>query len=288
MTREQALDLKKTLVSQPWRLWLAQLRTIVSIESRRNLFTLRSFWVYFLAFAPTGIIVIHTVFSNFRYESMSEDTKVLAGIFQFYYLRLGIFFGTLGIFTRLIRGEMIERSLHYYLLAPVRREVLLLGKFIAGSIRALVLFETAVFLSFWMMYSPFGAAGKQYVFDGPGMHELIAYMGITALAVFGYGAVFMLFSMLFKNPAPPALIFMGWEAISSIMPSFLQKFSITAYLRQLVPVSVPAEGLFALLTVNTEPVPAWASVTGALILISVVLAASCYLMRTLEISYTTE
>lgn len=288
MTREQASDFKNALVNQPWRLWLTQLRAIVSIESQRNLFTLRSFWVYFLAFAPTAIILIHAIFANLRYETLSEDTQVLAGIFQFYYLRLGIFFGTLGIFTRLIRGEMIERSLHYYLLAPVRREILLLGKFIAGSVRALILFETAVFLSFWVMYYPFGTAGHQYIFDGPGGHELFAYLGITALAVFGYGAVFMLFSMLFKNPAVPALLFMGWEAISSIMPSFLQRFSITSYLRQLMPISVPGEGIFALLTVNIEPVPAWLSVMGALILTAGVLAVSCYLMRTLEISYTTE
>jgi hypothetical protein len=288
MTREQAADLKNALVNQPWRLWLTQLRAIVSIESRRNLFTLRSFWVYFLAFAPTAIILIHTLFSNFQYESMSEDTTVLAGIFQFYYLRLGIFFGTLGIFTGLIRGEMIERSLHYYLLAPVQREVLLLGKYIAGSVRALILFESGAFLSFWMMYYPFGARGRQYIFDGPGLHELFAYLGVTALAVLGYGAVFMLFSMLFKNPAVPALLFMGWEAISSIFPAFLQRFSITSYLRQLMPVSVPAEGLFALLTVTTEPIPAWLSVLGALLLSAAVLGVSCYLMRTLEISYTAE
>ena len=64
---------------------------------------------------------------------------VLAGIVQFYYIRLGVFFGCLGIFSRLIRGEMIERSLHFYLLAPVRREILLLAKFAAGSISALLL-----------------------------------------------------------------------------------------------------------------------------------------------------
>ncbi len=51
---------------------------------------------------------------------------------QLYYVRLGIFFGCLGIFSRLIRGEMIERSLHYYLLSPVRREVILLSKFFRG------------------------------------------------------------------------------------------------------------------------------------------------------------
>ncbi len=282
-------SIKNALTNRPWRLWMTQLRSIVAIENRRNLFTFRSFWVYFLAFAPTAIILLHAVFGRTSgRDSMSEDTRALAGIFQFYYLRLGIFFGTLGIFTRLIRGEMIERSLHYYLLAPVRREVLLLGKFVAGSVRALVLFETAVFLSFWLMYYPFGAAGHQYIFDGPGGHELGAYLGITALAVLGYGAVFLLFSMLFKNPAVPALIFMGWEGISSILPSFLQRLSITSYLRQLMPISVPGDGIFALLTVTTEPVPAWLSVLGALILTLAVLGVSCYRMRTLEISYTSE
>ena len=62
---------------------------------------------------------------------------------QFYYIRLGVFFGCLGIFSRLIRGEMVERSLHFYLLAPLRREVLLLGKYVAGSISSVMLFGAA-------------------------------------------------------------------------------------------------------------------------------------------------
>src|SRR3954469_2173505 len=279
---------KNSLVAQPWRLWFTQLNALVRLENSRNLFSWRGAWVYFLAFAPTFIIFIHAVASRSDHESISQDTNVLAGIFQFYYLRLGIFFGTLGIFARLIRGEMIERSLHYYLLAPVRREILLLGKFIAGAVRALVIFESAVFVSFVLMYVRFGEAGRQYVFDGPGLSQLFSYLSITALACLGYGAIFLLFSMLMKNPAPAALMFMGWEVISSVLPSLLQRFSIAAYLKHLMPVAVPAEGVFALLTVNTEPVPAWLAVMGALLLTTAVLVVSCWKMRTLEISYTTE
>jgi hypothetical protein len=284
----QASSSTKKFLDQPWRLWFTQLRAMVRLENGRNLFSWRGAWVYFLAFAPTFIIFIHTVASRNRNDSMSQDTNILAGIFQFYYLRLGIFFGTLGIFTRLIRGEMIERSLHYYLLAPVRREILLLGKFIAGSVRSLLLFETAVLASFVLMYMRYGEAGRQYIFDGPGLSQLLAYMLITALACMGYGAIFLLFSMLMKNPAPAALVFMGWEVISSVLPSLLQRFSVAAYLKHLMPVSVPAEGIFTLLTVNTEPVPAWLAVVGALLLTTAVLIVSCWRMRTLEISYTTD
>ena len=279
----------KSLFDQPWRLWFTQLRAMVRIENRRNLFTWRGAWVYFLAFAPTFIIFIHTVASRSHHgDTLETDTKVLAGIFQFYYLRLGIFFGTLGIFARLIRGEMVERSLHYYLLSPVRREVLLLGKFIAGAVRSLVLFESAVFISFVLIYIRFAEAGRQYVLDGPGLSQLFSYLLVTALACLGYGAIFLLFSMLMKNPAPAALLFMGWEVISSVLPALLQRFSVAAYLKHLIPVSVPAEGIFALLTVNTEPVPAWLATIGALLLTLAVLVVSCWKMRTLEISYTTE
>ena len=279
----------KSLLDQPWRLWFMQLRAMVRIENSRNLFTWRGAWVYFLAFAPTFIIFIHTVAARSRHgETLETDTTVLAGIFQFYYLRLGIFFGTLGIFARLIRGEMVERSLHYYLLSPVRREVLLLGKFIAGAVRSLVLFESAVFISFVLIYMRFGEAGRQYVLDGPGLSQLVSYLLVTALACLGYGAIFLLFSMLMKNPAPAALLFMGWEVISSVLPALLQRFSVAAYLKHLMPVSVPAEGIFALLTVNSEPVPAWLATLGALLLTLAVLVISCWKMRTLEISYTTE
>jgi ABC-type transport system involved in multi-copper enzyme maturation permease subunit len=288
MTNAKEAVTQNSLFNQPWRLWFTQLQTLVRLENGRNLFSWRGAWVYFLAFAPTFIIFIHTVASRNRNDSLSQDTNILAGIFQFYYLRLGIFFGTLGIFARLIRGEMIERSLHYYLLAPVRREILLLGKFIAGAVRSLLIFESAVLVSFILMYMRYGEAGRQYVLDGPGLSQLLAYLTITALACLGYGAIFLLFSMLMKNPAPAALMFMGWEVISSVLPPLLQRFSVAAYLKHLMPVSVPAEGVFALLTVNTEPVPAWLAVLGALLLTTGVLIVSCWRMRTLEISYTTE
>jgi ABC-type transport system involved in multi-copper enzyme maturation permease subunit len=217
-----------------------------------------------------------------------EDSTLLAGVVQFYYVRLGIFFGCLGIFSRLIRGEMIERSLHFYLLAPVRREVLLLSKFAAGSISALALFGTAMLANFALIYVGFGAAGQDYVFNGPGMGQLEAYLAIVILACLGYGSVFLLLSMMFRNPTPAALLVFGWEAINPVMPSLLQKISVASYLRHLMPITVRGADIFALLTVTTEPVPGWIAGLGLMVLIAVVLTYSCYRMRTLEIRYTTE
>lgn len=276
------------LRQQPWSLWWVQFRRFARIEIRRNLITRRAWWIYFLAFVPTAIIVIHLIIDRYQPSSMSEDTNVLAGIVQLYYVRLGIFFGCLGIFARLIRGEMIERSLHYYLLSPVRREVILLAKFFAGSVSAVVLFGSAMILDFIFMYAGYGAAGQDYMMHGAGLGQIEAYLLIVVLACLGYGSLFLLLSLMFRNPMPGALLLWGWEAINPVMPSLLQKFSVASYLRHLMPVGVPAEGILALLTVETEPVSAWVAILGLVALIIVVLVYSCYRMRRLEIRYTTD
>ena len=277
-----------SLLSQPWGLWWIQARRLTLIELRRNLISWRASWIYFLAFIPTFIILIHLFFDGHSPSSMTEDTEILAGIVQLYYVRLGIFFGCLGIFSRLIRGEMVERSLHFYLLSPVRREVLLLAKFAAGSISALSVFVTAIIADFVLMYAGYGAAGRDYMINGPGLGQIEAYVLITALACLGYGAVFLLLSMIFRNPTPAAMLVLGWEAINPVLPSLLQKLSVASYLRHLMPVSVPAEGIFALLTVETNPVSGWAASLGLLLLIAAVLTYSCYRIRRLEIRYTTD
>ncbi|HEY0713253.1 MAG TPA: hypothetical protein VGF45_11310, partial [Polyangia bacterium] len=89
-----------------------QLATIVRLELSKNLRSWRGLWIYLLALLPLLPIGVHTL-SAFLKDTPSshpldEDTNILAAIFQFYYLRLGIFFGCLGLFTRLFRGEMME------------------------------------------------------------------------------------------------------------------------------------------------------------------------------------
>lgn len=279
---------RKQVSEQPWELWTRQIAAILRMDLRKNFLSSRGIWVYLLAFAPASLIFLHAILDRAGSTSIRTGTEVLAGIFQFFYLRFGIFFGCMGIFTWLFRGEIIEKSLHYYFLAPVKREVLLLGKFAGGVITATVTFCMAITSCFAIMYAHFGQAGQYYVFDGPGMGQLLAYLGITALGCIGYGAVFLAFSLLMKNPIVPALLVLAWETFTPVLPTLAQRFSIAYYLKQLCPVSVPAEGLLALFTVVSEPVSTFAAVVGPLVLAALVLVLACKLVRRLEISYVAE
>jgi ABC-type transport system involved in multi-copper enzyme maturation permease subunit len=281
---------KEWTQEQPWELYATQIFVLMRNEVRRNLFTRRRLWVYLLAVIPVVILLIHNTFSNHTAEPfyIEMETRVLARIVDLYYVRLGIFFACMGIFTWLFRGEMVERTLHYQFLVAVRREVLVIGKFLAGTLISISLFESAVLACFYLTYDRFGAAGWSYVFDGPGLHQLLAYLLVTGLACIGYGSVFLALSLLFKNPIVPGVVLMGWETIAPILPAWAQRLSVTSYLRHLCPVKLPVEGPLAIFTVVAEPVPPVLAILGLLCLSVAVLVLSCFLIDRIEISYTAE
>jgi len=281
---------QKTFKDQPWRLYGSQISVLVRNEVRRNLFIRRRFWVYLLALIPVLILITHNIVTRYNNDpaQMENETVVLAGIVQLYYFRLGIFFACMGIFTWLFRGEIVERTLHYQFLVPVRKEVLVVGKFLAGAIISIVLFETAVLACFYLTYSRFGSAGRSYVFDGPGLGQLGSYLLVTALACLGYGAVFLALSLLFKNPIIPGAMLMGWEAIVPIFPSWAQRLSVTFYLKHLCPVSLPVDGPMAIFTIVAESVSPFVAIFGLLSLTIAILVLSCFLIHRIEITYTAE
>src|SRR5437764_20494 len=122
--------------------WKRQIAAIVRIDLAKTFFSKRGFWIYLLALGPAVPMLMHgLVLQPDRVrEDFSQDPVIFAGIFQFFYLRIAIFFGCVGIFMNLFRGEMLDKSLHYYLLAPMRREVLVTGKFVSGLIAAITIF----------------------------------------------------------------------------------------------------------------------------------------------------
>jgi hypothetical protein len=279
------MELPTAPALSPRASWARQLAAVVSLELRRQL-RWRNAWLLFLGFAPVVIISGHALHDGPRHEVQVEGL-VLAGIFQFFYLRLGIFFGCLGIFTALVRGEMASRSLHYLLLAPVRREILLLGKYLAGVALALLVLGTGVATAFLFMFGHF-PAGRVFLLHGPGLMHFASYLLVTLLACLGYGAVFLAASLVLKNPVGPAAVFFLWEGVNGALPLWLKRLSVIFYLKPLLPVELPASGILGLFTVVAEPIPAVVAVFGLLGFVVLVLAAAARGMRRLEVNYTTD
>ena len=89
-------------------------------------------------------------------------------------------------------------------------------------------------------------------------------MAIAALACVGYGSIFLMMGLVYRNPMVPAAVIMVWEGINGFLPPLLKKFSIIFYLKSLCPVDVPLPGALALLALEADPVPAWLAIPGLL------------------------
>jgi ABC-type transport system involved in multi-copper enzyme maturation permease subunit len=262
-----------------------QLLAVMRNELGGGLSPWRSLWLLLLAFAPTVIIVVHA--AHERRCSVSDETLVLAVMMQVFYMRFALFFGCLGIVMRLVRGEMVERNLHYAFLAPVRREVLLVGKFLAGAIAAAAVFGTGILATFLAMYGH-SPAGRAFLLSGTAGAHLRAYLLVAVLGSLGYGAVFLALSLVVRNPIVPAIVVLLWEGINGMLPVWLKRFSVTSYLKPLFPVELPVEGFSGLFTVVAEPTPPWVAVTGLLAFVALVVGLACWRIRRIEISYSTD
>jgi len=225
--------------------------------------------------------------------NLAQDSIVFAGVFQFFYLRLAIFFGCLGIFMNLFRGEILDKSLHFYFLAPIRREVLMVGKFLAGLLATCLVFVTSELLQILVFTWSFSPNLRDlYLYQNHGLAHSAAYLGITALACLGYGAFFLAAGMLFRNPILPAAAILGWEAVNPFLPALLKKFSVIYYLKSLCPVDIPSPpgmpALMSLLISNPDPVSTPVAILGIMIVALLVLYISSFQARRMEINYTTE
>jgi ABC-type transport system involved in multi-copper enzyme maturation permease subunit len=226
-------------------------------------------------------------------NSVGQDSIMFAGVFQFFFLRLAIFFGCLGIFMNLFRGEVLDRSLHFYFLAPIRREVLMAGKFLAGLLATCTIFVTSEVLqtiAFVWHFTP--SVRETYLYHNHGLEHAVVYVGVTVLACVGYGAFFLVAGMLFRNPILPAAAILIWEAINPFLPGILKHFSVIYYLKSLCPVNIPTETgtppVLALLISNSDPVSAPFAVLGIVIVALIALYASSLQVRRMEINYTSE
>jgi hypothetical protein len=227
-----------------------------------------------------------------RVLDFEEDRMVFAGIFQYFYLRLAIFFGCLGIFMYLFRGEMSNRTLHFWFLAPARREVLLAGKYAAGLIAAAVIFGGGALLTFAALLWPHDAVEVQAYWNAGGLRHVFWYTAAAVLGCVGYGSVFLAVGLYLRNPIVPAAVLLVWESVNGILPHALQKMSILYYLQSLCPVPAPMENdapmLIRLLASPAAPASRPGAILGLLVLTAFVLWIGSLAVRRMQISYGAE
>jgi ABC-type transport system involved in multi-copper enzyme maturation permease subunit len=268
----------------PWALWLRQIRAIFRFEVEKNFLGRRAILIYLIALLPLFPLAVLALFTppGDEWKDFNTYGIVYAVLYNGLILRTVVFFGCAWIFMNLFRGELVDRSLHYYFLSAVRREVLVVGKYISGLVTSIVLFTGTTVVAMLLLYVPhFYSQSLRYFTEGRGLGQILTYAGITMLACVGYGAFFLVVGLFIRNPIIPALLLYGWEWLNFLLPPLLKKISVIHYLNSLVPVPI-SEGPFAVIS---DPTPAWIAIPSMLLVTLLILVIAAYRTRHMEIRY---
>lgn len=265
-----------------WALWFRQIRAIFRMELEKNFLGRRSILIYLIALLPLFPVLIFAIVSprGSEWQNINNYNLIYANMYNGLILRTVVFFGSAWIFMNLFRGEIVDRSLHYYFLSAVKREVLVVGKYISGLVTSIILFTFTTVTAMLLLYFPYSQSVRFFT-EGRGLSYLLTYAGITMLACLGYGAFFLVVGLFVRNPIIPAVLLYGWEWLNFLLPPLLKKVSVIHYLNSLLPVQI-YEGPFA---VVAEPTPAYIAVPSMLGVTILVLILAAYRIRHMEIRY---
>jgi len=273
---------------RPWGLWRRQALAVCRLDLKRNVLGRRILPIYLLATLPVVLFVLRFFALSVTRggeRSLGFATDLFGVVFQTFMLRFVFYFGCVWVFMNLFRGEILDRSLHYYFLTPVRREVLVVGKYLAGVITTAGLFVLSTLAAYFFLYLPHPPVAVSEAFlHGPALRYLGDYLLVVVLGCIGYGAVFLLMGALFKNPVIPAVAILGWEWCIFLLPPVLKKISIAYYLQSLC----PTQFNHGPIQILAEPSPPLIAIPGIILVSAALLLLAGLRVRRMEVSYSTE
>jgi ABC-type Na+ efflux pump permease subunit len=142
---------------------------------------------------------------------------------------LGVFYG-----TSLMADEIEDKTVTYLFTRPIRRGAVLVGKYLSYLVcTGLVVLPSVMLVYFLVVPLGGGSLGRTFP-------SLAIDLGLLALGLATYGAVFAFIGAWLKRPLVAGLVFaFGWEQVTMIAPGYLRRATVAYYLQGLAPHAMP-------------------------------------------------
>jgi ABC-type transport system involved in multi-copper enzyme maturation permease subunit len=158
---------------------------------------------------------------------------------------LGVFYG-----TALIADEVDDKTITYLFTRPIPRGSVLVGKYLAYLACTVLLILPSVVLVYFLIV-PLGGGSI-----GRSFPALLSDLGMLAVGLASYGAVFALVGARLKRPLVIGLVFaLGWEPGVLLFPGYLRRLTVGYYLQAMVPHAMPDDSTISVLLQVFREVP---------------------------------
>ncbi len=242
---------------------------VFDLSLGQMLWSRRTIFLALLVGSPLALGLLFRVLETFGIgpragQALMPGATIFGGMIWLLYLRfivpvLGVFYG-----TALIADEVDDKTITYLFVRPVSRAAVLTGKYLAYLATTVFVVLPSVVLLYFLVV-PIGRGSLAASFPA-----LLTDLGLLALGLAAYGAIFSFIGAWLKHPLVIGLIFaFGWEQLALVLPGYLRRFTVAYYLQSLVPHAMPAEGLSGLLQSLFRDVPSPTVAIGWLLVMTV-------------------
>jgi ABC-type transport system involved in multi-copper enzyme maturation permease subunit len=177
---------------------------------------------------------------------------------------LGVFYG-----TSLIADEIDDKTITYLFVRPIPRAAVLLGKYLAYLACTTLLILPSVVIVYFLIV-PIGGGRI-----GSAFPALLADLGMLAVGLAAYGAVFAFVGSRIKRPLVVGLVYaFGFEPGVLLFPGYLKRATVGYYLQALVPHAMPQDSAINVLMQIFQEVP---TVATSLICLTAITVAGLWL-----------
>lgn len=181
---------------------------------------------------------------------------------------LGVFYG-----TSLVADEVDDKTITYLFTRPIQRGAVVLGKYAAYLVCTAFVVLPSVMIVYFLLV-PLAEISATF-------GQLLADLGMLAVGLSVYGALFAFIGAWLKRPLLVGLVFaFGWEQIVLVAPGYLKRLTLAYYLQGLVPHAMPDDGVVSLLQSVFRETPA--PVTSLFWLLFALVGSLVLAVRTIE------
>ncbi len=240
---------------------LSSAMRIFDLSLGQMLWSRRSVFLGVLLGGPVAIAIVLRVFDTLHAAGFKVNGAVVGGssifgmmiwllFIRFIVPVLGVFYG-----TSLIADEVDDKTITYLFTRPIPRSAVLVGKYLAYLACTVLLVLPSVMLMFFLV-APTGGGSI-----GAAFPSLLADLGMLAVGLAAYGAVFALVGTRLKRPLVVGLVFaFGWEPAVLLFPGYLRRLTIAYYMQALVTHEMPQDSAVSMLLQIFHEVPSlWTS-----------------------------
>ena len=236
--RQSAVDTRKS-TTQPQGYLRAVLR-VFDLSIGEMLWSRRTIFMALVVGGPVAIALLFRLLDVFGVPAIRVNRvrvggeSIFGAMIWLLYLKfavpvLGVFYG-----TSLMADEVEDKTLTYLFTRPIRRGAVLVGKYLSYLVCTGLVVLPSVMLVYFLVV-PLGGGSLGQTFP-----SLAIDLGLLALGLATYGAVFGFIGAWLKRPLVAGLVFaFGWEQVTMIVPGYLRRATVAYYLQGLAPHAMP-------------------------------------------------